>query len=887
MTETVIPSATQKTDLHRCWDWSTTFEAIVERAHAEGVALNEVVVMVPFAQVMWAAKRAWLAFAGDGPMPRFVTTSEWARTYGAADTTPEDIQLQAGLDLATALTLLEGLETLRLESQWLDHLAKEVVVAAHSLATVSSAQPPNRRLEWAAELLATLPGQAGGVTRLDHVVRQLAIVWAGQTNWPTDVLWQDFVRRDVPLLCHVDGWSDDPLAQGLMKHWHGDGGQPVLKLPLPQMATPRAQALSRVSWLRCVDRQDEAMEACAAVIRWANSSTQQVGLVAMDRGIARRIVGYLERQGVSVRDETGWRLSTSRAAARVLAILQAASHDARANDWVDAIGQAFPDMDVEQRAWLEGWRRSSRWRPNLSADLPLWVQGIVNCILALKAPRSWTQWQHDVPQALRSINAWDALAEDVAGAKLIETWAWQTNSHVNLPKHWRRMSLTAYLAWLRTAAEGGAFRPDAHSQAAVTVIPLLQAAYREFDALVICGCDAVSLPSTPNLPGPWTAEQRLAFGLPDAAQAAAQFEAAWFGALTMAPSTVSWRTHEGQQDVDASVWVLRARAEVGSRCTKRSQPLGSHEPNVDSGCERRSVMPKVTAPPRVQLSEETAQLLPNRVSATSYQRLRDCPYRFFVRDVLAVADPSEPEEQATARDFGQWVHKILQIFHQSEGAGASVDAGKARQRLDECAVAAEQELGLTHSSMVVYRASWPAVREGYLAWWMPRAREGVQVLETEAHISKEIPGAGLRLIGSVDRLDVKGAASPQVGWVLDYKTEALLKTNGKVKAGLEDTQLGFYMVLANEWSLSRGLDIEWKAGYLNVAAQTKEGSSADAQWVEQGMATELAQEIELQVVNDWRRMKTGETLRALGEPPLCEFCSASGLCRKAHWGESA
>ena len=296
VTESVPTADSDLTALPICWDWAATFDALQAQSTTARVSLSQVVVLVPFAQVMWAAKRAWLASRGDGPMPRFVTTSEWARSYGGADTTGHDVLMSPGLDQATALSLLEQLDLPRLEPHWLDHLAQQVVVAVHSLASVSAAQPPGRRSEWAADLLLQLNADGGGVARLDAVVKQLAVVWAGQSSWETDVLWDARVLDDSPLLCHIPGWSSDPLAQALLAHWAGQKMTGVLPTPVHQ----RTQLRTR--WLPCVDGQDEALEAAAAVIRHVNDSTRQVGLVALDRGMVRRIVRMLELQGVSVRE---------------------------------------------------------------------------------------------------------------------------------------------------------------------------------------------------------------------------------------------------------------------------------------------------------------------------------------------------------------------------------------------------------------------------------------------------------------------------------------------------------------------------------------------------------------------------------------------------------
>ena len=872
MTESVTVADADLTAAPTCWDWTPTFSALQAEAAATQTPISRVVVLVPFAQVMWAAKRAWLAWAGDGQMPRFVTTSEWAHLSGGSVTGAGDITMNAGFDQATALSLLERINGLRIEPAWVDHLAQQVVAAAHSLAGVSAAQPPESRSAWAAAQLGAMHADAGGVARLDAVVRQLAIVWAGQSSWHSDVLWEPHVADETPMLCQIPGWSSDPLADALMNRWATQGHARVLPPPSHGIAAVVT------NWLACVDSQDEALEAASAVIQHVNGARRQVGLVALDRGIVRRIVGMLELQGVSVRDETGWRLSTSRLAARVLAVLQAGVPQASAGEWVDAVLQVNPQLSPQDRLALARWRERCRWAPHWQEGLIEPLEALKKAMDALHAPRSWAQWGADVPEALRALGLWSVLESDPAGEQLVDTWGWRGHNPMDMPRRWQGMSLAAYLAWLRSAAEGGTFRPDAHTQAAVTVVPLAQLAYREFDALVLCGCDSQSMPAAPRLPGPWTATHRMALALPDLSQAVQQFSAAWFGALRMANATVCWRTEAGQEALGPSVWVLRARAQAATM----TPPAGSALGLSTSASEQLTLSHQPIHASAPQLDDSEVALMPGKVSATRYQRLRDCPYQFFARDILGMADSQEPENVASARDFGSWVHKILQDFHASDPWQEPATRRALQDHLDECAKRAEAALGLSHASMLVYWASWPPIRDGYIDWWQEWHAGGARVHGTETRVGLDL-GDGLEMHGDIDRIDLHARADGVTGWVLDYKTESLDKTKKKAKSGLEDTQLAFYVALAQEWGRRNGVDADWHAAYLNVSFYAKDPDKPGTQCVEQKEAAAVAADITARVKHDWQQIRQGAVLKPLGESPACDYCMARGLCRRDHW----
>ena len=56
-------------------------------------------------------------------------------------------------------------------------------------------------------------------------------------------------------------------------------------------------------------------------------------------------------------------------------------------------------------------------------------------------------------------------------------------------------------------------------------------------------------------------------------------------------------------------------------------------------------------------------MLPETLSASAYQDLRDCPYRFFALRALRLSVPEELEAQPDARDWGNFLHRTLKAFH--------------------------------------------------------------------------------------------------------------------------------------------------------------------------------------------------------------------------------
>ncbi|MGC1173171.1 MAG: PD-(D/E)XK nuclease family protein, partial [Polaromonas sp.] len=130
-----------------CWQQAMGQLAAVVRAR--GVHPAEVVVLLPYAQLIQQARRAWAAQAGETFfVPRFETTMNWASglggTLGLHMPSGDDLRMDVAVDMLTAASLLSraGLGAQQ------DALAGRLVEAAWSLAGVAAAVTPAGRRAW-------------------------------------------------------------------------------------------------------------------------------------------------------------------------------------------------------------------------------------------------------------------------------------------------------------------------------------------------------------------------------------------------------------------------------------------------------------------------------------------------------------------------------------------------------------------------------------------------------------------------------------------------------------------------------------------------------------------------------------------------------------------
>lgn len=822
---------------------------------------SRVLVLVPYAQMMDALRRRWLAASPSGFPPRFESTRNWAATLGPFVPGRTDISGDVARDSLIAGHWIDRVAGRAPSPELRATLVSRLVEAAHQLVPVAAAQPPDRRMAWA-DALRTAQVPASPTLQWESLVASLALTWAGVSAFATDVLWSDHAApgaaADALLL--VPGFQDDPLALALLAHW-GERGH---LLPVADAARPAAAVHA------CGDAEDEAQRAAASVVAEVNAGHVPVALVAQDRVITRRIGALLHGAGVSVRDETGWKLSTTHAAARLMSLLRAADRRARTDevlDWLRPGPHAVAARAIERLARAHGW---AAWRtvlthPAAAEQVPAEVR---EQLAGLQASRPLLRWLQDLATALQADGWWAACHADAAGQRIVEVLRLREGTAHELDQldgdeqgrggrtGGRSWSLTAFTAWVRDALEATSFQPPAPAEAQVVVLPMAQLLGRTFGAVVVPGCDEVSLPSSPEPAGAWSEAQRTQLGLPGREALAQAAHAAWRNLLAQPRVQLLWRSQHQGETVAAAPWVQALQEQLSVA--------------VDPRVARALEVNDAPAPAPV-----APDLLPQALSASAYQDLRDCPYRFFALRQLRLQQVDEIEAEPDKRDLGNWLHAVLKAFHE-ERAAEPADGLSDRARLDALAQAEARARGLSvddggEAGFLPFMAAWPALREGYLAWLAGHESDGPVFERAELSLSRTV--GPWRLIGQLDRIDRQASPEGPIPLVIDYKTEPRSTTQARVKQPLEDTQIAFYAALLGEETV--------RGAYLSITdSRETSGKDPATRWIEQPDLL-LAREHLLQgIADDLGRIAQGHTLPALGDGKVCDFCAARGLCRK-------
>lgn len=876
----------------RIWTQPSTgllyrLHALMQRQHLHPA---RTVVLLPYAHLRPVAQRAWAQCFPEGFAPHFETTMNWSAALQPWQAQANDVHFDTALDGLMAHDLL-GRAGLGAQAQALVGL---LVQTAHQLAPLAAACPPAQRPAWvhaARHTLAQGWGGAGEALQWEAAVAQIALEWVAQSGYASDVLWSAVARASVDGVVLVQGLLPDPMQAGLLSAW----GEQACVLPLLLTSDANAESdtaatsLGNVTLHACADAQEEAQRVAACALRHIAAGRYPLALVSSDRALTRRVQALLDGAGVQVRDENGWKLSTSVAAAKVVACLNACAWDASTDavlawlkvspafaaptdapiDW-----QAHSPVDaLEAQLRLESladWQRACT-APRVQKHAP--SQALRAQIEAVRSGfsgrRSVVQWLAQLRSALQACGLWDTLPGDAAGAQVLavlqladEGLAAMDALATGALWSQRRMDAAEFSIWVRQALEGASFQLPYPLREEVAIVPMSQMLARPFAALVLAGCDEVRLPASTEPPGLWTAAQRQALGLPlrEALDAAAR--AAWWQALQTPVCDVLWRSSD-----EAAQALLPSPLVV--QLMEKLQAPG----NVPTAAQDPRALRQVASVPQGMPAPTAAALVPAVLTQGAYQDVRDCPYRFFALRQLGLAPAQELEDEVDKRDWGVWLHEVLQVFHsEAEAAwGANPTPALWRAALDAASVRVTQRMQLPEDAFLPFAAAWPAVREGYLAWWQKEHQAGQRFARAEADCRQSVGSVTLK--GRIDRVD---SAADGSAVLLDYKTESSAKSKARVKDPLEDTQMAFYAALMSMEESAATSSMALRAGYLNI-------SERETLWVEQQEVALARDALLAGVAQDMERIAEGAALPALGDGAACAFCQARGLCRKDFW----
>jgi ATP-dependent helicase/nuclease subunit B len=855
--------------------WADVVRITMQWADERAVALRDAVVLVPFAQHLPLARQAW---AGRGSwLPRIETTQTLARALGPPEAPgPAPIRFEGALDRLTARRLLRGQRWAaawaRRDARGFEQAVAALVALAQAFSRAAAALMPAVRNDHWSRARAVLSGSTGpGAT--ERALAGVALEWAAASGGSsTDALFA--LQPSAWIVVQAGG--ADALARSLLDA----AGERIPCLLLDSdadIAAPFAGAPAHVEVATCVDFEDEAQCTAAHLLNALAAGLRPVALIAQDRLLVRRVRALLARQAVPVQDETGWRLSTTRAGAGVAALLRSARRDATCDDlldWLKGIVGEWPGVAasgpateaLESLLRRRGWSHPSAVEAAALGPAPARLWNAAQSILVrVRSARSQPlgAWLALLADALQACGAMASLRDDDAGRQVLE--ALHVDVALGAPFAIggdEPLDLDDFAGWVDGALEEALFRPEAPADPAVVITPLERAPLRPFPAIVLAGADEKRLGALPA-PQPLLGDALAArLGLPDVG-ARRDRETLAFAQLLRAPRVVLLRREDDGGEPLAPSPLLE-RLEIAR--------LRDGAGGLDLAVDPRRIV-SVEAAPIEHPLPRLAGRLPERLSASACEALRTCPYRFHALYGLGLREADELDDEIEKRDYGTWLHDVLHRFH--SGRSPMVDAAEDSARLRVIADAVRTEMHLDEAAFLPFQASFDGFVPRYVAWLREREAAGARWLDGEREVTVQPPAwGGTAMRGRLDRIDVLADAALQL---IDYKTGSAEELIRKVHDPLEDTQLAFYAALVGAQAEQAGESVALQAAYLTLDERERvrliehEDVQASADRLLEGIGAELA------------RIRAGAPLPALGEGRACTYCEARGLCRRDHW----
>jgi len=872
-----IDTAIDRETLETTNDVASTWRQIASRTHAwatsSDVCLRDAIVLLPFAALLPHARAAFAS--GSAWMPRIETPLTLAGALGPPATAGAgQLSFDPTADRLTVAQLLRaqawGQAWARSDPRAFEQAVAAVADTAQALARAAALHAPAERAErWAAwrELLAPFSGPGAR----QRALAQLALEWASQAPAPAT----DRLHRLQPAAwIVVQAGGADPFATSLLEN----AAVPCLSLDLDPTDTARFDPPGPPpAFALCDDFEHEAQCSAAQVLAHVRRNEVPVALISQDRVLVRRVRALLERQQVALHDETGWKLSTTRAAAQLMSLLKAARPNATTDavlDWLKsgtrwsmpndgALAQFEADCRRHQRVRVAGLLPEALAEPARS----LWAD-VSSLLTALYTSGSLplAAWLQRIAQALQAAGTWPALQADDAGRQVLAqlhvdhaeggSSAWAQRLGATMNHH-------EFIGWADSVLEQASFLPtgDSSRPADVIITPLARAMLRPFGAVVCPGADARRLGAS-AAPHALLPEATLTeLGLPDAAQRRADEASAFAQLLRLPRLTLLRRRRDGDEPLAESPLVERLRLALA----RRGDVLRDWaDPRIDAVVAATPIAPSAAIAPT---------LLPRELSASACEALRACPYRFFTLNVLRAREADELDEEVEKRDYGTWLHAVLHAFHATrrEDTSAAEDIASLHRLADE----KRDEHGLAAADFLPFAASFEAFVPRYVAWQRKRDAAGARWQQGEQRHRMSLPQAEPfvleGIIDRVDRIGRVGTGRAPGLQLIDYKTGSASGLKEKVRDPLEDTQLAFYAALMR----SQGSDA-LRAAYLALDGR-------EIEEIEHKGVEESAEMLLVGIAADLRGLQAGEGMAPLGEASACEFCAARGVCRRDHW----
>lgn len=600
---------------------------------------------------------------------------------------------------------------------------------------------------------------------------------------------------------------------------------------------------------------------------------QSIAVVILDRLVARRLRALLEHAQIQVQDETGWTFATLSVSSVLMRLLETIQNQFYYLDVLDLLKSPYlfadlPSQERKHHAWLfEKLIRKQQQTQHIEQFIQLAKQyepELVSTLSRLqqatlafnKRQASLFDWLSQLQHSLELLGIIKAWRSDLAGQQLIQLLKQWT---LELKAEKGQCSFGEWKRWLGQQLDLNTFR-NHDVESPVIFTHLAATRWREFDAVLLVGCDARHLPAA-SQQGRWFNDAvRQNLKLPTSQQLQQQQQDDLLGLLCLNHTVIaSWQSeHNGEPNL-LSPWLqlLNTSQQLAYQTDLFAQHIPCTLNNYQVSAQQRAPA-QHCMPPDTSIN---SALLPNKISPSGYNALVACPYQFYARYILKLNPEQDIRETPDKRDYGTWVHLILQQFHQQHPTTLNKDITEliaTLQHISQQVFSQSKQPYLAKAWLLRWQKHIPA----YINWQQSHEQEGWRYHSAETCFNIKVNDQ-LTLEGRIDRIDQKD----QQCAVLDYKTQKVSPLKGKLKYAGEDVQLACY---AQQESTIQAAFI--------ALDDDKVQSIEPPHELDELSALNLTR---LQTI--FEQLSQAQAIPANGSQSRCQHCEMTGICRLPYW----
>ena len=546
--------------------------------------------------------------------------------------------------------------------------------------------------------------------------------------------------------------------------------------------------------------QQKEAEAISVMLREVLEKPQTTAcLITTDRKLAKRVSSLMQRWGIEVNDSAGqplmelpvisfMRLLAMAAQRRFspVALLSCLKHPLASGGMQTAAFRAnVRELErgvlrgVQPAAGLEGvMALLAEDKNKLLLD---WFESLAAILSPLA---SQFKGSDKVPLA-DMVSAHIGVAESMASTESekgsVRLWqgdegasaADAVNEILDAAKDYGTLDHLYYPGLFDALLLGKVYRPRFGTHPRLSILSPIEARLLQFDRVIMASMNQGSWPHTGvspwmsrgmaeecNLPGD---ERRISLAAHD------------FAGFASAPEVIITRAEkvDGAPSI-ASMFLLRLSAVMkgaGLEAAAMSPQWAAWaEHTFASAATTPPLMPPQPTPP--------VAARPRELSATTIEKLMRDPYAVYAGKILRLRPLDPLEQDPSAADFGNFIHKALELF--TVGKGQQMERSAALRHLLACGKQAFTPLE-KHPS--VYALWWPRFEK--VAEWLveheqERGSANKQIFaEIKGRHGMNVGGYEHVLTAKADRIELDGAGQATI---IDYKS-GTPPTDTEVKAG--------------------------------------------------------------------------------------------------------